>query len=156
MEFLINIVVAFAFIFIGFYVTRALEKRHLPKIALARRKAISGKWFGVYHQDSNKNRDGHDLAITLEIEAGARLIVGRMTVEEDAIYEFSVEGSFYHNKYLRLNYTASGNTESAVDFGSMFLVLGDFPNKIAGKLAGYGSVSEALISGTLVLEKQKK
>lgn len=77
-----------------------------------------------------------------------------MIVSENMEYEFDLEGAFYHNKYLRLHYTASGKTESAVDFGSIFLVLGDFPNKISGKLAGYGSISEALISGSLSFEKQ--
>ena len=152
-EILIDVVLALVFIVVGFYITRALEKRHLPKIAVARQKAITGKWFGVYRQEDNDNREGCELSIKMYLKAGSRSIIGTMTVSEDTEYEFNIEGSFYHNKYLRLNYTASGKTESAVDFGSMFLVLGDFPDKMSGKLAGYGSVSESLISGNLAIER---
>jgi len=153
MEILVDFVFAFAFIFIGYYVTRALEKRQLPKIETARQKAISGKWSGIYKQEANEKRDGCELSIDMDLKAGPRKIVGTMIVSEDMEYEFDIEGAFYHNKYLRLHYTASGKTESAVDFGSMFLVLGDFPNKMSGKLAGYGSVSETLITGNLMIEK---
>ena len=153
MEIFIDVVSALIFIVVGFYITRYLEKRHLPKIAIARQKAITGKWHGVYRQEPNDNREGCELSINLDLNAGPRSIIGTMSVSEDVLYEFNIEGSFYHNKYLRINYTASGKTESAVDFGSIFLVLGDFPNKMSGKLAGYGSVSEALITGGLTIEK---
>jgi len=153
MDILIDIVFAFVFIIVGFYVTRALEKRHLPKITTARQKAITGEWNGIYKQENNDNREGCELSIKMNLSAGSRLVVGVMTVSEETKFEFNIDGSFYHNKYLRLNYTASGETESAVDFGSIFLVLGDFPNKMSGRLAGYGSVSESLISGVITMEK---
>jgi hypothetical protein len=139
--------------FWGFYLNRYLEKRHLPKITAARQKAISGEWIGIYAQDENDNRERKDLSIVLRLDAGPRLVNGLMIVSEETKFQFHIEGSFYHNKYLRLNYIASGDTEYAIDFGSIFLVLGDYPNKMTGKLAGYGSISEALISGSISLEK---
>jgi hypothetical protein len=149
----IDIVFAFVFIVVGFYITRALEKRHLPKITASRKKAISGEWAGVFRQDQNENREEKEFPIKLTLIAGTRSITGIMVVDENATFEFRVDGTFYHNKYLRLNYTASGVTEAAVDFGSIFLVLGDYPDRMTGKLAGYGSISESLISGPLTLEK---
>ena len=137
----------------GFYINGALEKRRLPKITSARQKAISGTWVGTYKQAESKNREKQDISIKLTLNAGSRLVTGIMLVTDTAEFQFHIEGSFYHNKYLRLNYTASGVTEDAIDFGSVFLVLGDYPNKMAGKLAGYGSISESLISGSIELNK---
>lgn len=44
--------------FWGYYLHRALEKRQLPKISAARRKAITGNWEGTYHQDANERQIG--------------------------------------------------------------------------------------------------
>lgn len=142
--------------FWGFYLNRFLEKRHLPKITAARQKALSGEWKGIYTQERNESREKRDFSIVLSLDAGPRLVTGVMHVVEENEFQFHTEGSFYHNKYLRLSYTASGDTENAIDFGSIFLVLGDYPNKMSGKLAGYGSISENLISGSIVLEKHNK
>jgi len=139
--------------FFGFYLNRALEKRYLPKITSARQKAISGVWEGTYKQEDSEKRDEQNISFKLTLNAGSRTVTGLMSVVDTTNFEFHVEGSFYHNKYLRLNYTASGITEDAIDFGSIFLILGDYPNKMAGKLVGYGSISETLISGIIELNK---
>ncbi len=147
------IVMAIIGSFMGFYITRFLEKRHLPKITKARQKAINGKWEGTYKQDANKHREEKALKIEFILEALPRKIIGKMIVEDEKKYTFSIEGPFYHNKYLRLNYTASNETEFAIDFGSIFLVLGDYPDTMDGKIAGYGSMSRALISGNVSIKK---
>ncbi len=155
-EVLFAVALTIAGSFWGFYLNRFLERKSLPKITLARRKAISGKWIGKYAQDDNINRERKDLSIELELNAGSREIKGKMIVEEERLkFEFSILGSFHHNKYLSLNYTASEETAGAIDFGSIFLSLGDFPDKMTGKVAGYGSISEALISGDIHVEKAK-
>lgn len=139
--------------FWGYYLHRALEKRQLPRISDARRKSITGNWAGVYYQDANEKRDAQEIRVSLELTAGSRLVTGMMRISDAADFQFHVEGAFYHDRYLRLNYTASGATEHAIDFGAIFLVLGDLPDKMSGKVAGYGSISESLISGVVDLKK---
>ncbi len=140
--------------FWGYYLTRTLDKRSLPKIEASRRRAMEGHWVGEFHQQASLNRPATTINIHLEIQAGRRQVTGKMWVEDNSKFEFKIQGAFYHNRYLRLNYTAFGESESAIDFGSLFLILGDFPKKMHGNLAGYGSLSETLIAGTLELTKQ--
>ena len=128
----------------------------MPKITTARQKALTGTWSGKCIQDQSTKRESQELTFKLELNAGRRRISGILYVEDTNDFQFSIEGAFYHNKYLRLNYTAHGATEDAIDFGSIFLVLGDFPNKMNGKLVGYGSISEAIISGTVEFIKPKE
>ncbi len=137
----------------GFYINRGLENLHLPKIGRKRRQAISGDWEGVYHQAANEKREAQEIAFRLSLKAGSRAIKGRLDVRDTTDYEFGIEGAFYHERYLRLNYTAVGSSAHAIDFGSMFLVLADYPDHMSGLLAGYGSLSEGLINGTVELKR---
>ncbi len=69
---------------------------------------------------------------------------------------FKFKDLFYYNRYLRLTYTTTDETEDTIDFGSVFLILGDVPTSMVGKIVGYGSISQTLISGTMQLEKVKR
>lgn len=153
-EIFIDIGFAFVFLFIGYYLTRALDKHHLPRIEVARQELITGKWSGVYSQEANKNKEGCELPIFMELKAGPKLITGTMIVSDRKEYEFNVEGIFYYQRYLRLNYSAAGKSKTAIDLGVLFLELDDaIEEKIIGKLAGYGSDSKTLISGSLSINK---
>lgn len=150
---LLNIVFFLLGPFFGFFVSFWLEKQRLPRITSARREAITGTWEGVFEQEKNERREPQKIAIKLQLKAGSRSVTGVMSVKDNAVFRFDVDGAFYHNRYLRLNYIACGETENAIDFGAVFLILGDFPNKMVGKLAGYGSISETLIAGVVALKK---
>lgn len=149
----INVIIAFAFVFIGYYVTRALDRRHLPKIEAARQEAITGTWKGVSRQDKNKNREACEFPVELVLKAGPRLVTGTMVVTDGMRYEFDVEGTFEYHKYLKLSYAAAGKTASAFDFGTLFLELDDCAAEISGSYAGYGSASKFLVSGQLSLQR---
>ncbi|MEJ2453645.1 MAG: hypothetical protein P8103_05755 [Candidatus Thiodiazotropha sp.] len=137
----------------GFYINRGLENLHLPKIGRTRRQAISGDWEGVYHQQANEKREAQEIVFRLSLKAGSRAIKGRLEIRDNTDYEFDIEGAFYHERYLRLNYTAAGSSAASIDFGAMFLVLADRPDTMSGLLAGYGSLSEGLINGTVDLRR---
>jgi len=76
----------------------------------------------------------------------------QMTDDED--FEFLIEGAFYHDKYLRLNYTATGCSCHAIDFGTLFLVVDAYPKKMLGELSGYGSITDGLISGKIQVNRR--
>jgi hypothetical protein len=138
----------------GFYINRGLEKLHLPKIG--RRDAISGEWEGIYHQEANEKREAQDIALRLSLKAGSRAIKGSLDIRDEEDFEFDIEGAFYHERYLRLNYTTTGSSATTIDFGAMFLVLADRPDSMSGRLAGYGSQSSGLISGTVELRRVQR
>jgi len=140
--------------FWGYFLNRILDQKSLPKIEASRRRSLRGCWHGVYKQDYNHKRPSVEIPIEIELKVGPRKVTGVMFVSDTSRFEFNLEGAFYHNKYLRLSYTAHGETEDVIDFGALFLVLGDIPNKMAGNVAGYGSMTEGLISGTVSLVKK--
>ncbi len=149
-----NLGLAVATLFAGYYLNRHLDERSLPKISRARRKSLSGTWQGIYRQDSSNGRAALELALSVTLTAGRRTVHGAMEVMDAGVtFEFRVAGSFHHDEYLRLTYDAVGKTEHAKDFGVVFLRLNGLANGLAGRIAGYGSVSEALISGTVELRK---
>ena len=152
-EIILSIVSTIVGIIGGGYFSRFLEMSYLPKITAARRIALSGKWKGMYLQEKNEKRAKQNIPVEVTLNAGSRRVTGIMQLKDGSDFQFDVEGSFSHDMYLRLNYSASGATKDAIDFGVIFIKLGQFPNKMTGKLAGSGSISETLISGSVELTK---
>jgi hypothetical protein len=149
-----NVGLATVTLFAGYYLNRFLDGRTLPKIGRARRKSLTGAWSGTYRQAGAGARPALSLPLKVNIKAGRRAVTGDMTVTDaEVTFEFTIAGSFHHDEYLRLTYDAVGKTEQAKDFGVVFLRLNSLANGLAGSIAGYGSVSEAMIAGSVELKK---
>lgn len=76
-----------------------------------------------------------------------------MLVRDKQDFTFSIDGAFYHDRFVRLNYTPSEASSDWIDFGACLMVLGDLPDTMDGSLTGWGSISRTFISGDLELRK---
>jgi hypothetical protein len=145
---------------IGIYVTRLHNTIKIPFLTNERKRSLRGHWHGIYKQDANSKRTATDLQIELSLEPKLKLIQGKMIVKElskktnnyDNIYRFEVAGYFLHDRFLQLTYKCCGKSSKAVDIGSLFLKVSDSGGEMHGRLAGWGSISEDVISGTVTLE----
>jgi hypothetical protein len=152
-EVIFNIGLTVAGAVLGLILTKATEAFELPGIGRTRRKALSGRWEGEFHQIANRSRAAVVLKVTCEIHAGMRRIRGTMNVSDDHNFSFSLKGTFEHNQYLRVEYSPIGSSADVIDFGECFLALGDVPNVMSGLIAGWGSISHDFVSGTVVVRK---
>lgn len=151
---LFDILLGVILIFAGYFVNAWLDLRSLPKISAARREALNGNWQGFFNQDTVNNHPAKKIPIKVRIAAGRRVVKGEMRVTDSNMeFEFRFKGSFHGDEYLRLDYDATGKTQHAKDFGVVFMRLNDLANGLNGKINGYGSIAETLISGSVSLEK---
>jgi hypothetical protein len=145
---------------VGIYVTRLHNTIKIPFLTSERKRSLRGCWHGIYKQDENSKRKATDLELELHLEPKLKIIQGKMIVKEinrktssfDNTYRFEVIGYFLHDRFLQLNYKCCGKSSKAIDIGSLFLKVSDSGGEMHGRLAGWGSISEDVISGTITLE----
>lgn len=65
--------------------------------------------------------------------------------------EFVLLATFRHSQFVKLEYWSDDT--GMIQFGTMVLRMNDQGNELRGRLVGYGSVSEAVISGLAVFKK---
>jgi hypothetical protein len=94
--------------------------------------------------------------VDLEITAGRKAVTGkawsRVDIDGQQIsVDFDLVGGFFHDRFLKLNYR---NLNPAnIQFGAIILELASDPKKMNGVYAGYGSISDGLVSGTVELAR---
>lgn len=137
----------------GVYFQRVIERQSLPFIDYSRRKALNGEWSGVFQQQQNTRREALSLQVRITLKSSSRSVKGTMIVSDTSEFEFGLEGAFIHARFLRLNYSSIGKSSEAIDFGTLLLMLADYPNKMSGSLCGYGSISEQIVNGSIILNK---
>jgi hypothetical protein len=136
---------------ITFFVTKFFEQRHLLPIAGDRRKSLVGHWKGKISQP---NVGDYDLEMNLNVTKNKVSGLARLGYVEDGkphSIPLSLEGGFFYDRFLKVDYK---NTDSAkIQFGSITLHVSSTSNSMNGKFSGYGSISEAVVGGDILLEK---
>jgi len=139
---------------IGIILQKLIDRIQYPIIKDKRKRALNGKWKGCIFQRENKKRKEQSIQLILDIKAQRRLVKCKMSVvDENDEFEFEVSGGFFHDRYLRLEYETCGKSDACIDFGSIFLELDDRPDKMVGKIIGYGSLSRDMIDGDIEIKK---
>lgn len=138
------------------FLKQYIDNRTKLRIPAGRRRAITGHWEGMAHQEPGPNGQPIDFAVTVELTAGRKTISGRLTIrfELDGKREqarFNVTGGFFHGYFLQLNYTP--RDEATIQFGSVILELDAAGKRLKGRFAGYGKITQTVVSGTAELEK---
>lgn len=156
---LIEILISLAFTGIGiiggYAFQRIADRRQYLAIATPRQRKLTATWTGTVQQVATDDRAAVELPITLELQAGSRTIRGSAKIEDEGrLFEFDVDGAFLSGSYLRLNYSAEKSPSAALDFGVLFLRVGDIPETMTGRLVGYGSITNSLINGTVEVKRQ--
>ncbi|WP_454063225.1 hypothetical protein [Candidatus Nitrospira salsa] len=138
---------------VGFGLNLLAMRMSQPKIRSSRQRILKGAWNGKFKQEANENRESKEFLLKIELDPGKRMIIGKMWVTDKINFECTLEGTFHHDQYLRLHYSPTGNNKDFIDFGSILLAVSKTGTEMNGRVMGYGSISEAFISGTLKLTK---
>lgn len=121
---------------------------------------LNGIWGGTacQYQVPNCMSLPLNFPVLLEFSAGRKRISGVLTigVELSLPYdsynaEFDCTGGFYYGSFLQLNYMA--RDKSTMQFGSVILKLSGCGNILEGRFAGYGKITEDIVSGTVRLKR---
>jgi hypothetical protein len=119
----------------------------------SRRDALKGTWIG--RTDQERGPDGNPLSVTIvtSFTPNRRFISMTGTVEyNNRTMRMRAKGFLISDNYLRVEYTSV--EREVQNFGVMFLQLSADAKRLRGRMVGYGSASEAIVSGATQLEKQ--
>lgn len=130
-----------------------------PKIG--RQAKLIGRWEGNFEQPEYP---GGALALEARVEFARSVghIKGRAQVRtrlskrhrggpREVTVNLALSGRLPHSDFLKLEYQS---VDPGVNqFGSMMLELNAEGTRLNGRFVGYGSISEAIISGTVALKK---
>ena len=120
----------------------------------ARRRALGGTWAGYLNQDVGAPfNDGN---IRMRLKCGWRTIHGTGEYElvvngATVAAEFRFSGGFRFDRFVMLEYKNA--KDHVVQFGAVVLELSDESDCLAGRYAGYGSISKTPVSGAMSLRR---
>lgn len=138
------------------------EDRPSLKVHDWRRTKLVGRWEGAFHEP---DYPGGALSFEAEMDFESvkgpllgrarlrtRLRGGHRGGPRSVDMSFDLIGAFRHSNFLKLEYQS--RDAGVVQFGTMILTLNAEGSQLSGKFVGYGSVSEAIVSGVGVLTKK--
>ena len=131
----------------------ALDRNVVP--GDSRHVAVSGNWNGKMVQDIQDTTQ--ELSISASFSTRGTAVEGELTIHglrldgPDKI-RIILTGLFVEHRFLSLEYKYS-DLPGSLQFGTVILKLNDAGRKMAGKFAGYGAFSEAIVSGSVELVK---
>lgn len=134
-----------------------LDTKKMPLIDECRQGALTGKWYGIIHEDAEQHQFRTGIKMTLQLVSTERSIIGtaESTIEmpdgSSAPYKFSFKGPFRHNRFAHLEYCNADG--SVLQFGTLVVELSDGGLELTGKFVGYGSRSGRIIHGNVRFEK---
>lgn len=122
-------------------------------LAMSRRRAVAGEWRGMVRQANDENTEYN---IGLVLEVGRKVISGTMSFHkgDSGVFkpcDFTVEGGFYHDQFLRLNYVPRDS--NTIQFGSIVLCMAHNGKEMDGYLVGFGKTSGSIVSAAVTLAK---
>jgi hypothetical protein len=135
---------------------RIYDTRVLHSVSRDRRSVLNGRWLGQIYQE--RGPEGKEISLRLSID----FIVSRKKVSGNGVVwvvvdgketeeRFLLEGGFLHDQFLQLSYR---NVRGFVlQFGAVTFRLSSSGESLKGKYAGYGSLTEGVVSGCAELRK---
>lgn len=134
-----------------YFITKAYERRFLEPIGRNRGEALNGNWQGTIVQ-STLIAD-----VDIRLHAKNKEIVGEahLRVQFDGVAHaitLAVTGGFLYDKFLKLDY--KNTNRGTIQFGTMVLELAPHPSTMEGQYVGYGSLTESIVSGQILLTKK--
>jgi len=135
-----------------FFAMKAYEGRFLEPLQADRKRALAGQWRGTIVQTSLMS----DLSVSLEVSG--RKITGAAELRfvlkgQDRHLVLRLVGGFLHDKFLKLDYTKKNN-DGSIQFGSLIVELSSDARTLHGEYVGYGSITNAIVSGAISLSKE--
>lgn len=123
---------------------------------IRRAAAINGLWKGTAYQSKGLNGNPMDYPIEMHLTVKRKTIDGSLTIcppdrDETRLHKFNVTGGFVYERFLQINYISEA--PEVIQFGSALTEIDATGTKMIGEFIGYGARSEAIVSGTVELEK---
>jgi hypothetical protein len=126
---------------------------------------ICGDWAGAYFLEIDKTALLEfyvEMRLAIESETRVRGTWRGMLKKDYGLYKagrtwcFAIHGRYYqHNgAFLRLDYDASHARETR--FGALVLKLGYDGERLSGKIAGFSTIAEDIVTGTMTLTKRDR
>ena len=115
------------------------------------RAAIEGRWKGsimqlVFGQEK-------EIPIEFNFKTSGKSILGESNIiYDEQLIPLIVKGYFPVDRYILLNYR--NKSDIKLQFGSIAAGLNASANKLQGRFVGYGHINDALVEGTITLNKQ--
>lgn len=137
---------------ITFVFVRKYDQRELREIKKSESSAITGVWQGRLEQTL------YDKSISMDVHfifsSGKKVVDGVIKLKnpvDNSPIELSFTGGFYHGRFIKLDYT---NSDTRIrQFGAMVMSLNDNADELTGKYTGYGSLSNKIINGEIILKR---
>jgi hypothetical protein len=137
----------------AYVVTRIYDRRVLGKI-VGRRKALIGKWKGNIVQDSD--RELGEMGIDMVFTSSGKVIEGDCEFifpegNRVRVIKLKFIGGFYHERFVKFDYT--NPEDGVIQFGCAIMILASEGKRLEGRYVGYGSITNRIVSGTVVMHK---
>jgi len=130
--------------------TRIYDRRGLGRI-VGRRRALIGTWKGNILQD---NSQFGEALLTMTFSSSGKVIEGDCELIypiENQLIKLRFTGGFYHERFVKFDYT--NLDELVVQFGAAILTLAADGKSLEGRFVGYGSQTNGIVSGTVLMHR---
>lgn len=134
-------------------------RKHLMRLVLSLQKgrAIAGQWRGTLspHRPVEGLPAALPFDVALSVQSSRVTGTGRLT---DPAYrplvgtDYRLNGVVHYSRFLQLDYVSA--MPGRIQFGSVVLEIDNTGDRMAGKLAGFGAVSQAIVTADVELTKQ--
>jgi hypothetical protein len=145
---------------VTYMITRRIDNINKLRISRDRRAALNAEWRGRVYQDRGPDGEPLEFLVNATFKTTTKTITGSSVIrvprpdnEEIEEVKLTFEGGFLYDRWLRLNYVASDRRQ--VQFGSTVLLLDSQAKTLKGHFVGYGAITDAIVTGSMKLERVK-